>query len=77
MRTRLILSALALMGALVAGAAATGSASRTPHKAIMNPDGGFGRGYGLFHSYGWARGTAGYGDGACYWHPKLCAKDDD
>jgi hypothetical protein len=73
---RMILSALALMGALAAGAAATGS-SGSPHKAGTNQDGGFGRGYGVFHSYGWARGVAGYGQGACYWRPELCRKDDN
>jgi hypothetical protein len=74
----MLLSALAVMGALVAGAAATGfsGGSSTP-QAVAEHDGGFGRGYGVFHSYGWARGTAGYNEGACYWHPELCAKDDN
>jgi hypothetical protein len=38
---------------------------------------GFGRGFGVFHSYGWGRGTAGYGFGRCYRHPAACEEDDD
>jgi hypothetical protein len=75
---RLILSAIVLMGALAAGAASTCSTAPTaPKVTAVNLDGGFGRGYSVFHSYGWARGAAGYGAGTCYWRPALCAKDED
>jgi hypothetical protein len=73
----MLLSALAIMGALAAGAAATGSSGGSTSQAVAHHDGGFGRGYGVYHSYGWARGTAGYSEGACYWRPELCAKDDN
>jgi hypothetical protein len=74
---RLMLSAIVLMSALAAGTAATCSTSIAPKVAVAHPDGGFGRGYGVFHSYGWARGGAGYAQGACYWRPELCAKDTE
>lgn len=74
---RMILSALVLMGALAAGAAATGSSGSSHKPGASNQDGGFGRGYGVFHSYSWARGVAGYGQGACYWRAELCTTDDN
>jgi hypothetical protein len=72
---RLILAAVVLLGALAAGAASTCSTSIAPKVAAQ--DGGFGRGYSVYHSYGWARGVAGYGQGACYWQAEACAKDED
>lgn len=74
---RLILSAIVLMSALAAGAASTCGISSIAPKVAAQPDGGFGRGYSVFHSYSWARGVAGYGEGACYWHPELCVKNED
>ena len=76
---RTMICAIALMGAALAAAAATATASsRMPaisHGFVQ--DGGFGRGYGVFHSYGWARGSAGYGLGDCYWHPDACEASSD
>jgi len=74
---RTLITSLALLTALVAGALATTRAAVT-QPAAPELGGGFGHGYGIFHSYGWARGTAGYGNGACYWRPEICkAADED
>jgi len=60
-------------------AAALAMTRTTPAQyAVPDLGGGFGHGYGVFHSYGWARGSAGYGNGLCYWHPDICrAADED
>jgi hypothetical protein len=62
----------------VLAAGATAAIPAAPrHAPFVSAQGGFGQGFGVFHSYGWARGSAGYGAGACYWHPDMCPQNDE
>jgi hypothetical protein len=74
---KIIISALALIGAALASGAATETARSPSHAPALSQNGGFGRGYSVFHSYSWARGTAGYGTGRCYWHVEACETTDE
>jgi hypothetical protein len=74
---RTMICALTLIGAIVAAGAATVRSPAAMNGPALSQDGGFGRGYGPFHTYGWARGMAGYGSGACYWHPGLCETPEE
>jgi hypothetical protein len=60
----------------VGATAAIPALPRYAHAAV-SAQGGFGQGFGIFHSYSWARGSAGYGEGACYWHPNMCRQNDE
>jgi len=74
---RIIACVLALIAALAAGAMAATSSTRPLHTPAFVGGGGFGRGYGPFHTYGWARGMAGYEPGSCYWHPGGACEAED
>ena len=74
---RYVMARLACTIALVVTVLAVGATAAIPaaprNAPSVSAHGGFGQGFGVFHSYGWARGSAGYGAGACYWHPDICA----
>ena len=73
---KIIVCALALIGTALAAGAATEASRSADHAPSFSQNSGFGRGYSVFHSYGWGRGTAGYSVGRCYWHAEACEANE-